>query len=67
MELDNKNCEERMVSIPIDQYAQSIMALQKLIDIAWIARQSMSSDSAAVSIVNAIRAITENDLKKIKS
>ena len=49
---------EETIPMPVKQYAECIMALQKLEDIRRIARQGMSGGNA-MGIVQAIRAITE--------
>lgn len=49
---------EETIPMPVKQYAECIMALQKLEDIRRIAHQGMASGNA-IGIVQAIRAITE--------
>lgn len=52
------NQDEQMVSIPTKQYAESIMAIQKLEDIRRIVRSSLANGNG-VGLVQAVRAITE--------
>lgn len=52
------NQDEQMVSIPTKQYAESIMAIQKLEDIRRIVRSPLANGNA-VGFVHAVRAITE--------
>ena len=49
---------EETIPMPVKQYAECIMALQKLEDVRRIAHQGISSGNA-IGIVQAIRSITE--------
>jgi len=49
---------DQMVSIPVKQYAESIMAIQKLEDIRRIANSPLSAGNPP-GLLQAIRAITE--------
>lgn len=49
---------EQMISIPVKQYAESIMAIQKLEDIRRIVCSPMSSGNQ-VGLIQAVRAITQ--------
>ena len=50
--------EEETISIPIKQYTEAIMALQKLNDIKGIAHMDWSDEEECVTIIGAIRTIT---------
>ena len=50
---------EQMVQIPVRQYAELIMAIQKLNDIKKIARVHTAYDNGCWTIVEAIKEITE--------
>ena len=52
------NQDEQMVSIPTKQYAESIMAIQKLEDIRRIVCSPLSNGNT-VGLIQAVRAITE--------
>ncbi len=52
------NQDEQMVSIPTKQYAESIMAIQKLEDIRRIVQSSLANGNG-VGLLQAVRAITE--------
>jgi hypothetical protein len=56
--------KEQMISIPVKQYADYIMAMQKLIDIALVAGQNTSSGDTAFKIVNSIRAMCKQSFQK---
>ncbi len=49
---------DQMVSIPVQQYAESIMAIQKLEDIRRIANSPLNAGNPT-GLLQAIRAITE--------
>ena len=56
--------KEQMISIPVKQYADYIMAMQKLIDIALVAEQNTASGDTAFKIVNSIRAMCKQSFQK---
>ena len=56
--------KEQMISIPVKQYAEYIMAMQKLIDIALVAGQNSTSGDTAFKIINSIRAICAQSFGK---
>lgn len=56
--------KEQMISIPVKQYADYIMAMQKLIDIALVAEQNAASGDTAFKIVNSIRAMCRQSFQK---
>ena len=56
--------KEQMISIPVKQYADYIMAMQKLIDIALVASQNTSSGDTAFKIINSIRAMCKQSFQK---
>ena len=56
--------KEQMISIPVKQYADYIMAMQKLIDIALVAGQNTTSGDTAFKIVNSIRAMCKQSFQK---
>lgn len=56
--------KEQMISIPVKQYADYIMAMQKLIDIALVAGQNSASGDTAFKIVQSIRAICAQPFSK---
>jgi hypothetical protein len=58
--------KEQMISIPVKQYADYIMAMQKLIDIALVAEQNSASGDTAFKIVNSIRAMCRQSFQKDK-
>jgi hypothetical protein len=58
--------KEQMISIPVKQYADYIMAMQKLIDIALVAEQNSASGDTAYKIVNSIRAMCRQSFQKDK-
>lgn len=58
--------KEQMISIPVKQYADYIMAMQKLIDIALVAGQNTASGDTAFKIVNSIRAMCKQSFQNEK-
>ena len=56
--------KDQMISIPVKQYADYIMAMQKLIDIALVAGQNTTSGDTAFKIVNSIRAMCKQSFQK---
>jgi hypothetical protein len=58
--------KEQMISIPVKQYADYIMAMQKLIDIALVAEQNSASGDTAYKIVNSIRSMCRQSFQKDK-
>ena len=56
--------KEQMICIPVRQYADYIMAMQKLIDIALVAGQNTASGDTAFKIVNSIRAMCKQSFQK---
>ena len=58
--------KEQMISIPVKQYADYIMAMQKLIDIALVAEQNSASGGTAYKIVNSIRSMCRQSFQKDK-
>lgn len=60
----NEEPKEQMISITVKQYADYIMAMQKLLDIALVANQNTSSGDTAFKIVQSIRAICAQSFGK---
>ena len=51
---------EQTIPMPVKQYADCIMAIQKLEDIRRVANQDYSCEEEAGALISSIRAITSN-------
>lgn len=60
----NEEIKEPMISITVKQYAEYIMSMQKLIDIALVANQTASNGDAAIKMIQSIRAICAQSFSK---
>lgn len=60
----NEEVKEPMISITVKQYAEYIMSMQKLIDIALVANQTASNGDTAVKMIQSIRAICAQSFSK---